>query len=78
MLGMTAIYLHQHWQGIPARFAIHWRADGALNRWAERNVHGVYRPLLLGAELCSWLLLTAVAGWSGARRPVCVAQCLAL
>ena len=68
ILGMTALYLHQHWQSIPARFPIHWGANGAPNRWAEGSIHGVYGPLLFGAEFCSWMLLTALASWFGARR----------
>lgn len=68
LIGICAAFLHQHWQSIPLRFAVHWSADGTPNRWVERSVHGVYGPLLFGAELCSWILFAALAGWFGARR----------
>lgn len=64
----AAWYLHLNWASIPARFPVHWGADGVPNRWVERSAKGVYGPLVFGAELCVWFLVFALAGWHGSRR----------
>jgi uncharacterized membrane protein len=68
ILAGTALYLHLHWDQIPARFPIHWGADGAPNGWSTRSFAGVYGPLLLGAivVLFIWGIL-AITVW-GSRR----------
>ena len=68
ILGAAAWYLHLSWSRIPARFPVHWGANGQPNRWAERTTRGVYGPLFFAAELCTWLLVMALAGWFGSRR----------
>ncbi len=68
ILAITAAFLHENWHYIPMNFPVHWGANGMPDRWAGRTVRGVYGPLLFGAELCSWTLITAFAGWFGARR----------
>jgi uncharacterized membrane protein len=68
MLATAAYWLYLHGDRIPARFPVHFGADGQPNRWAERTIKGVYGPLFFGAELCAWLLLMALAGWFGSRR----------
>lgn len=67
-LGAAAVFLHANWNRIPARFPVHWGPGGQPNRWAERNDRGVYGPLLFGAEMCLFLLVTGLASWFGARR----------
>jgi uncharacterized membrane protein len=68
VLGAAARFLYLNWSRIPARFPVHWGANGQPNRWVERTTKGVYGPLFFGAELCVWLLIMALAGWSGSRR----------
>jgi uncharacterized membrane protein len=68
VLAVAAAYLHVHWREIPGRFPVHWGLDGQPDRWSSRSVHGVYGPLFFAAELCAWMLMTALALWFGARR----------
>lgn len=68
LLGAAALYLHAHWDSIPARFPVHWGLDGNPNRWADRSVKGVYRPLFFGAEMVFWFFGFALAIWYGARQ----------
>jgi uncharacterized membrane protein len=49
ILAGTGLYLHVHWDAIPARFPIHWGTNGTPNGWSARSVAGVYGPLILGA-----------------------------
>lgn len=53
----AAVFLRLHWGEIPARFPVHWGADGQPNGWSSRTPMGVYAPLLLGALIsaCIWL-----------------------
>lgn len=68
ILSATAVFLQLNWNRIPAVFPAHWGIDGQPDRWNHRNVHGVYGPLLFGAELCTWMLAMGLATWFGARR----------
>lgn len=68
ILSAAATWLYLHWDRIPARFPVHFGADGQPNRWAERTIKGVYGPLFFGAEICAWVVIMALAGWFGARR----------
>jgi uncharacterized membrane protein len=68
LLLAAALYLHANWNSIPARFPVHWGLDGNPNRWAERSVKGVYRPLFFGAEMVFWFFGFALAIWHGARQ----------
>ncbi len=68
ILATCAIFLQSNWANIPVRFPVHWGADGQPNRWSERSIHGVYGPLLFGAELCLWFVASALLSWFGARR----------
>jgi uncharacterized membrane protein len=74
--------LYLNWDRIPARFPVHFGADGTPNRWVDRTTKGVYGILILGAEVCAWLAVMALAGWYGARRsrrrPALVAIVLAV
>ena len=68
LLAATAIYLHDHWDRIPARFPIHWGAHGIPNGWSTRSAAGVYGPLLLGAFIILFLAgIFAITVW-GSRR----------
>ena len=68
VLAAAATWLYLDWDRIPARFPVHFGADGQANRWAERTIKGVYGPLFFGAEICCWVLIMALAGWFGSRR----------
>jgi uncharacterized membrane protein len=67
-LAAVAIYLNSHWAEIPARFPIHWGADGEPNGWATKNVRGVYGPLLFGGGMIGLMAFLGVANFYGARR----------
>jgi len=68
ILATAATWLYLHWDQIPARFPVHFGADGLPNRWAERTIKGVYGPSFFCAEICAWVLIMALAGWFGSRR----------
>lgn len=68
VLTTAAAWLFFNWQRIPERFPMHFDATGQPNRWAERTIRGVYGPLVFGAGLCAWILITALASWFGSRR----------
>ena len=64
----TALYLHLHWNEIPARFPVHWGSDGTPNGWSTRSLLGVYGPLLLGAAIVLFISgIYPLAQW-GSRR----------
>ena len=68
ILAGTALYLHLHWNRIPARFPVHWGPNGTPNGWSTRSFVGVYGPLLLGAGIVLFNLgIFALASW-GSRR----------
>lgn len=68
ILAGTALYLHAHWDRIPARFPIHWGPGGIPNGWSMRSFGGVYGPLLLGALIILFLVgIFAITVW-GSRR----------
>jgi uncharacterized membrane protein len=68
ILGAAALLLYHYWNSIPARYPVHWSANGQPNRWVDRTAKGVYGLLLWGAELCAWVLIMTLAGWFGSRR----------
>ena len=68
ILGAAALSLYVNWSRIPARYPVHWGANGQPNRWVDRTTKGVYGLLFWGAELCAWVLIMALAGWFGSRR----------
>jgi uncharacterized membrane protein len=73
----TGVFLHFHWDEIPARFPVHWGIDGQPNGWSSRTPIGVYGPLLLGALISTCMWLTANTLLRSARivdraRPVLV------
>lgn len=49
VLAAAAIVLRERWEEIPARFAVHFAADGTPNGWAPRTSGGVFGPLVIGA-----------------------------
>lgn len=69
LLGAAALYLHQRWADIPARFPIHWDLNGQPNGWSFRTPAGVYGPLITGALVCLMMagLAYALLRWT---RPV--------
>ena len=62
----TGYWLRLHWNEIPDKFPVHWGLDGRPNGWASRTTAGVCGPLLMGAAICSGLLLMnyAIAAFS--------------
>ncbi len=68
ILTACALFLQANWDRIPERFPVHWGANGVPNRWSERNVQGVYGPLVFALELCLWFVAAGLASWFGARR----------
>ncbi|MGB9454757.1 MAG: DUF5808 domain-containing protein [Bryobacteraceae bacterium] len=58
----AALYLEAHWDRIPARFPIHWGANGQPNGWAHRTAGGVYGPLLFASGLMLLMLLMLLLG----------------
>lgn len=58
-LAVEAVWLHLHWDRIPARWAQHWDASGAVNGWGTRSVMGVYFPFIFGTVII--LMFLAIA-----------------
>ncbi|HWZ11510.1 MAG TPA: DUF5808 domain-containing protein [Acidobacteriaceae bacterium] len=56
----ASAYLRLHWSQIPARFSVHWRADGVPDGWSERTVAGVFGTVIVGAML---VLGIAILSW---------------
>jgi uncharacterized membrane protein len=48
-IAALALYMHLHWNQIPARWPQNWDASGHVNGWGTRSFTGVYVPILLGA-----------------------------
>jgi uncharacterized membrane protein len=75
ILAGTALYLHVHWDEIPAGFPVHWGMDGTPNGWSTRTFTGVYGRLILGAIVVLFILaIFAVTSWGSrisARHPAC-------
>jgi uncharacterized membrane protein len=68
LLGGAAAILIYQWNSIPQTFPVHWDLTGTADRWAEKNIRGVFGPLLFGTEVCVWLAVCALVSWFGARR----------
>ncbi len=60
-IAAVALYLHAHWNQLPAQFPVHWGPDGQPNRWSNRDFMGVYGPLLMAAFMNLFLLVFAWA-----------------
>lgn len=60
ILAGVGIYLHLHWNQIPARFPIHWDLQGHASGWSTRTPEGVYLPLIIAAGVCGTMLLMAL------------------
>jgi uncharacterized membrane protein len=67
VLLLVAAYLRAHWDEIPARFPVHWGANGEPNGWSEKTVRGVYGPLMFGAGISLLMLMLALGTWYGSR-----------
>ncbi|MBW4040065.1 MAG: DUF1648 domain-containing protein [Acidobacteria bacterium] len=59
-LAGTALWLRLHWNQIPQKFALHWNAMGAVDRWGTRSFEGVYGTLIAGAMTLLMLTLGAM------------------
>ncbi len=64
----AAAFLRAHWEEIPARFPVHWGANGEPNRWVDKSVQAVYGPLLFSAAIMLVILLLTITMYYGARR----------
>jgi len=58
ILAAAAAYLHSRWDELPARWVVHWGADGRANGWAGKSWPEVYFPLLMGLGV--WVIMEAV------------------
>jgi uncharacterized membrane protein len=61
ILAAAALVLDARWEEIPARFAVHFGADGSPNGWAPRTPAGVFGPLVAGAAVAAVLALVRAA-----------------
>ena len=68
ILATVVLWLYLNWNRIPVSYPVHFDLSGQPNRWVERTIKGVYGPLLFAAELCTWVLIMALAAWFGSRR----------
>jgi uncharacterized membrane protein len=72
----AAAYLKLHWSRIPARFAVHWGANGGANDWSERTVIGVFGTVIVGGMMVvgiavlSWLVGRMSPGQARQMRPI--------
>ncbi len=48
VLSFATAYLIMMWDKIPSRFPFHWNHAGDPDKWAERTIWYVFRPLLIG------------------------------
>ncbi len=62
------LYLREHWNQIPARYPIHFGADGQANGWMEKSARAVYAPLWFAEGLLVLMLLLGAAILLGSRR----------
>lgn len=67
LLTLSAGSLQIFWERIPESVPVHYGVNGP-DRWLERSTLVVYAPVLIGVEICVWLLLVAVLAWNGMRR----------
>jgi uncharacterized protein DUF5808/uncharacterized protein DUF1648 len=58
-LAGAALYLRSRWAGLPDRFPVHWGFDGRPNGWANRNLAGVFGPLIIAAVIAAGMVLVA-------------------
>ncbi|HUJ28098.1 MAG TPA: DUF5808 domain-containing protein [Myxococcales bacterium] len=66
ILGVAALWLHAHYDELPARIPVHWNAAGQANGFVMRTPAGAGSPLILGAVLCLVMVLVKRA-MSGAE-----------
>jgi hypothetical protein len=64
----AATYLRAHWEEIPARFAVHFSANGTPDRWVSKTPGNVYGMLLFSTAVMLMILLLSVAAFYGSRR----------
>jgi uncharacterized membrane protein len=63
----AAIWLHLHWDDIPARFPTHWNLAGVPNGWGTRTFRAIYWPIIMG--LGNAVLLCVIGSALGDARP---------
>ncbi len=68
ILGFAAVFLGLNWHDIPARFPIHWGADGQPNGWAARSPGGVFLTPMIGGISCLFLSVLFNGFARGVRR----------
>ncbi len=66
LLALAGIVLATVWERIPERVAVHFGVHGP-DRWVDRSMRVVYGPVIIGVEVCAWLLLLALVLSSGIR-----------
>jgi uncharacterized membrane protein len=61
-------YLRDRWSEIPARYPVHFGANGQPNRWVTKSERAVYAPLWFAEGLLLLMLLLSVSMILGSRR----------
>lgn len=70
ILGAAALWLHAHYDELPARIPVHWNASGQANGFVLRTPMGAGFPLILGAALCLLMALVERAMSSAEPSPL--------
>jgi uncharacterized membrane protein len=52
VLAIFVVVIGLKWPQIPARFPVHWGANGKVNGWADKSWGGVFLLPMLGAVVC--------------------------
>jgi uncharacterized membrane protein len=64
------LYLRNHWEQIPERYAVHFGANGEPNRWVNKSARAVYAPLWFAEGMMLLMLLLGAAMLLGSRKGV--------
>jgi len=68
LLAGGAVWLWWRWSEVPERLPAHWNWQGDPDRFVSRSAFAVSEPLLVGAAVCSLLLLIQAGVRYGASR----------
>lgn len=61
ILAAAGVYLYLNWDRIPARIPTHWDMAGNPNRWADRTIETVFRPLGMGFVIIAGMVVMMVS-----------------
>jgi uncharacterized membrane protein len=68
VLAILALVVGIQWPQIPARFPIHWGADGKPNDWANKSWASVFLLPIMGAVVCGLFCALSLSLQRGIRR----------